>query len=365
MRVLYFTNLPSPYRVEFFGELGKYCDLTVAYERRKASDRDSRWISEKSSSYREIYLNVLSIGTDMSVGFDAVSLIRNKNYDVLCISGYSSPSMMIAISYCRRKKIPYILVSDGSFPGKDYFPKRQLKRYLIEAAKYYISPCKNSDTAFIQNGAEPLRIMFAPFSSLKKSDVLDTIPSKREKDAYKVKLGISNKKLVITVGRFIHGKGFDVLLRALKLMKQEASFVFIGGKPTDDYLAIQHNSGLRNVRFVDFQTKNALREYYLAADIFVFPTRQDAWGLVINEAMAYGLPIVSTDRSNAALSLVQDGINGFIVPVESPEAIAEKLDKILEDEEIGLLMGYESLKKIREYTIENMAVRYFDIFRNV
>lgn len=62
----------------------------------------------------------------------------------------------------------------------------------------------------------------------------------------------------------------------------------VGGEPTEDYLQMRASLGLDNVHFVGFQKKEALSRYYRAADLFVLPTREDIWGLVINEAMAYG-----------------------------------------------------------------------------
>ena len=90
-----------------------------------------------------------------------------------------------------------------------------------------------------------------------------------------------------------------------------------------------------------------------AVDVFVLPTREDIWGLVINEAMAYGLPIVTTDRCVAGVELVENGVNGYVVPVEDETALADSLKRVLSGDTAA--MGSASLEKIRGYTIENMA----------
>ena len=82
---------------------------------------------------------------------------------------------------------------------------------------------------------------------------------------------------------------------------------------------------LDNVHFIDFKNKDILKEYYYVADVFVLPTREDIWGLVINEALAYGLPVITTDKCMAGLEMIEDGKNGYIIPVNSVKKLAEKL----------------------------------------
>ena len=106
-----------------------------------------------------------------------------------------------------------------------------------------------------------------------------------------------------------------------------------------------------------------LREYYRAADIFAFFTREDIWGLVVNEAMANGLPVVSTDRCIAAVELIRNGENGYVIPTEDVEAMSRAVNSILENPELRNKMAENALQKIREqYTIENMAEEHYRIF---
>ena len=94
----------------------------------------------------------------------------------------------------------------------------------------------------------------------------------------------------------------------------------------------------------------------------MLPTREDIWGLVINEAMAYGLPVITTDRCVAGLDLVEDGVNGYIVPVGDEKALAEKMNLALRADLQA--MGAVSLEKIRPYTIENMARSHVEILES-
>ena len=128
-------------------------------------------------------------------------------------------------------------------------------------------------------------------------------------------------------------------------LNKDVGIYIVGGEPTEEYLQMRASLGLGNVHFVGFQKKEALSRYYRAADLFVLPTREDIWGLVINEAMAYGLPVITTDRCVAGLDLVEEGVNGSIVPVEDAAALAGKMKELLSSDLEK--MGTASLEKIR------------------
>ena len=168
-------------------------------------------------------------------------------------------------------------------------------------------------------------------------------------------------KIVLSIGQFIPRKGFDILLRAWKSCPKTAGLYIVGSEPTSEYLDIQNRLKLSNAHFVGFKTKAELNKYYQAADVFVLPTREDIWGLVINEAMAQGLPVITTDRCIAGLELIENGFNGFIVPVEDTNKLSEKITKVLNNDILRITMGNNSLKKIKDYTIEAMAKKHIDV----
>ena len=121
---------------------------------------------------------------------------------------------------------------------------------------------------------------------------------------------------------------------------------------------------LDNVEFVGFKTKNELKEYYQASDIFCSQTRGDVWGLVINEAMAMGLPVITTDKCVAGLELVHSGQNGFIVSVEDYKSLSHCIKKIGDNEELINRMSEKSRNIIKTYTVENMAYVHSCILKN-
>lgn len=107
--------------------------------------------------------------------------------------------------------------------------------------------------------------------------------------------------------------------------------------------------------------KEDLFRYYCASDIFVLPTREDVWGLVVNEAMAVGLPVITTDNCNAGLELIENEINGYIVPVESDKELGQKILYLLSDSSLCGSMSINNLKKIENFTIEKVAQSHIEV----
>ncbi len=381
-KVLFLTNIPSPYRVAFFKELGKKCNLTVLYEKESASDRNPGWKNEeKERNYREIFLNAVFHQADNGFCPGVCKFLKSDIYDIIVVGVYSTPTGMYAIQYMKKRKMAYYISCDGGMIKEDNIFKYKLKKYFLSGAKGYLSPSESSDSYLIYYGAEKDRIYRYPFTSVQKSSIRKKPVSRNDKNRYREELNISEKFVVLTVGQFIHRKGHDILLKAVneivkrkchgncekkELMNQIGIYI-IGDKPTEEYLELQRQGALENVHFIDFQGEKELRKYYLAADIFVLATREDIWGLVINEAMAAGLPVITTDKCVAGLELVGKNIpaserNGIIVRSEDVTELADAIVTYWEmPEEILYKESQNSLKKIEKYSIEEMAEAYIKV----
>lgn len=355
MRVLFMTNMPSPYRVDFFNELGKYCELTVMFERDRDHSRDTRYKAGRFENFKAVFLKGISVSDAEAFCPAVVKLLSRKGFDCIIVGNYYSPTGMLAIEYMRLKRIPFVLSTDGGMVKENLGFKYKLKRHFIGSASGWLSTGKMTTDYLVHYGADREKIVIYPFTSLRKSDILTVPLTKKEKMALRQKLGIKEKKIVISVGQFIYRKGYDVLLNACADLNEEIGVYIIGGTPTEDYLKMKADLHLDRVHFVDFMSKQDLAEYYKAADLFVLPTREDIWGLVINEAMAYGLPVVTTDRCVAGVELVENGITGQIVPAEDVNQLRAA---IIENVDYLDSVPQACLYKIGSYTIEEMAKRH-------
>ena len=240
-RVLFLTNIPSPYRIRFFEALGSRRDLTVLFhDSKKAhSGRDSSWFGSGNGSFRQVQLTkcVLTRGED-SLCLDVIDWLKQP-FDEIVICGYSSTTAMLAIAYLRMKKIPFWMEVDGGLIRQESKPKYLFKKTLVSSATGWFSSGRNTTKYLLHYGARKENICEYPFSSLQISDILGSPVSREEKNSLRQKLGVREKHMLLSIGQFIPRKGFDVLLRAAKEMDRDIGIYIVGGQPTEEYLKLR------------------------------------------------------------------------------------------------------------------------------
>lgn len=347
VKILAFADFPSPYRVEVFKGLAKEYDMLVVFDKMSDQNRNAAWFCKNTG------LNSISLLEEAGRMQFEKELKQIKKYDLVLAYDYHIKNAIRLEIDCIKNKVPYIMNLDGAFIRKNFI-KNIIKRYLVTHAAGYFASGNHAAEYFKYFGADENKIYYHPFTSLHADEVLKEPLSETEKTRYKKKLGVDKSKMVLTIGQFIHRKGFDVLLEAWnKEMDESCSLVIVGGGEEENqyrqYIA-DHN--LKNVQLVGFKQKEEIFEYYKAADLFVLPTREDIWGLVINEAMACGLPVISTNMCLGAVELIENGINGYIVPVNNSNELTEAMKKLLCVD--SSVIGIVNLQKITNYTYENV-----------
>lgn len=361
MKVLFLTNIPSPYRVHFFNELGKHCDLTVLFEKKRSSERDKAWTGDEFRYFKGVYLKGVSTNVDAAFCLGVLPYVKDRSFDRVICSNFCTPTGMLAVHYMKRHKIPYYLESDGGFAKDGKGLRERIKKRVISGARGCFSTAATHDQYYMAYGADPARVRRYPFTSLFEADLASAPATAAERAELRNALGITEPQVVLSVGQFIPRKGFDVLLEAAIGLPRDIGFYFVGGTPTEEYEAFVRAHALENVHFVGFQSKEELKRYYRAADVFVLPTREDIWGLVVNEAMAEALPVVTTTRCVAGLELVREGENGYLVPRCDSEALREAISRAFADPRRLAKMSIAALETIRSYTFEEMVKRHMEI----
>lgn len=380
MKILFITNYPSPYRVDFFNCWGQIPDvkLTVLFLEHPEDQkhRSSKWFHTEFSYFDAVFLHD-KIGIGNYVIYKDIFHWLKKEYDGIIFGGYTAPTYMIAMEYLQLHRIPYGIEIDGGLIKEDSFLRSAIKKHFLSSADFWFSSGKQASKYLTHYGADFNKIVLYPFTSMTKKDLemsLSYITTENNSEKYWCEnreihrqtarkiLGIKEAAMCLFVGRFSKEKGIDLLLNILPQLNKSVGYYFIGGKI--DYATQQfiNNHNLNNVHIIDFKTHEELSVYFRAANLFVLPTLHDVWGLVISEAMAYGLPIVTTDLCGAGLELVEEGENGLLCHAGDQSSLKDALDKIMKMNLNHL--GFESYRKIQKYTIENMALVHYDYFKS-
>lgn len=404
MKVVFLTNLPSPYRVDFFNELGKNVDLTVCFEDCGESnrERDKRWYGTDYDNFHAVFLKKITFA-GRSICKDVLKYLDSEAKIVVC--NYHTPTGMLAILYMKSKGIPFYLEADGAFPKEGTGIREQVKRFLISSASGWFSTAEVCDQYYLTYGAKKERIVRYPFSSIRKEQLDSLMQASGGDDVrqqsqqksmelqqqicqqsqqkfqqsqqqncqqsrhwtrqqFRQQLGMTEQQVVLCVGQFIHRKGIDLLLRVAKYLPERIGVYIIGGTDSTKRQKEVYETHFpqKNIHFLDFCVEEELARYYQAADLFVLPTREDIWGLVINEAMAYGLPVITTNRCIAGLELVEDGKDGYIIPTEDAKALYGKMKYLLKYPDEMHRMGQHAQEKMTGYTIETMAQAHVEEF---
>ncbi|MBK7919871.1 MAG: glycosyltransferase [Chloroflexi bacterium] len=185
------------------------------------------------------------------------------------------------------------------------------------------------------------------------------------------KLGIGpEEKVILYLGRLEPVKGLTYLLDAFaKLCDRcdKSVVLVIAGTGSEEHLLqkIVRDKGLSEcVRFVGYVPPNETIIYYSIAWVYVLPSittrkSKELWGLVINEAFNQGIPVITTEAVGAAAGgLVQDGVNGFIVPERDPIALAKQMTKLLNDRSMRMSFGKNAREIIEKWDNEAMVIGF-------
>lgn len=363
-KILFYTNIPSPYRVDFFNELGKYCELTVLFESTHSTERDELWKQYHFDNFQGIIMHGKRTAVDMAFCPEIIGYLRAKKYDEIVITIMASLTSILAVNWLRLHHIPFIYEGDGGFVHSENRLKYLVKKNVISHAKYCFSTSSAFDEYCKNYGASSEKTYKYPFTSVWEKDVLEKPLSGSDKQTLRTQYGISEQHMLISVGQMIHRKGFDILLRAAEVLDKSWGIYLVGGQPSEELRDLIEQLSLENVHFVDFMPKEKLWSYYQAADLFVLPTRDDPWGLVVNEAMANALPVITTTRCIAGLEMVEDGVNGFLYDSEDVDRLKELLTEVSNGSLNLEKMSGAALRIAEKYTIEEMVeahCRYMEL----
>ena len=349
------TNIPAPYRVDFFDYLQKkYTDyrITIIYSSKNEDNRS--WKIDETKMNNCVFLDSKTIKIKkrydtkyIHIPWGVAKVLDNVKPDVVVGSEYN-PTIIQAVAYCRRKKIPYVSWTDGTlFSERNInFVQKFLRKYVISNADAYIGSSTRSKEAQIFYGADEKKCHV----SFLAVDV--------EKYTQKPKGQGTGK--ILCVGSLIERKGVDLLLNALA--KVESNFeLYLAGDGDEKENLIRLAKDLKiedQVHFLGQLSREELLMHYADSDLFVLPTREDCFALVILEAMCSELPIVCSKYADGAYDLIEEGKNGFVTDPYDAESFSEKIEILLKDQVLRENMRSQSKEVLEKFRFANISKGY-------
>ena len=361
-KVLIVFNHPAPYKVKLFNELAKYIDLTVIFERDKASDRNKSFYEEKQYTFSNVKIKGLKLGRENILSNGVKKHIKQNDYDLIIMNGYSQFAEMKAIDYLIKQKIPYTLyINGGIVKQKESSLKRKLKTKYISHAANYLSPDENSNLYLVFYGADKSLIYNYPYSTIYQNEILNENVPEKSKLELREKANIKEEKVFVSCGQLIKRKNYFELIKKWKDINSNYGLYIIGDGKQKGFLEkyIKENS-INNVHLLGYMKRKDIFDFYHLSDAFVFPSDEDIYGHVINEAMSQGLPVISTPNVNASKKLVKNDYNGYIISSVENDELVEAINKVIKNK-----LSENALKTARENTIEKMVEEHLKILKRI
>jgi glycosyltransferase involved in cell wall biosynthesis len=360
------TEIIAPYRIPVFNVLARRAelDLHVVFlaETYKALRQWRIYTNEIRFSYEVLPSWRWRVGkSSFLINRGVWSALNKVSPQVIICGGYTYAASWEALLWARRHKVEFVLWSESN--GQDARRGRawveSLKAYFIRRCDRFVVPGKASFDYLRSLGSPEGSILTAPNAVDNSLFATQAENTRAQATEIRKKFELPSR-FILFVGRLVPEKGvFDLLEAYAKLesgLRSEVGLVFAGDGVCREELARQaKHISPGAVCFPGFAQREDLAGLYALAETLVLPTHSDPWGLVVNEAMACGLPIIVSSVAGCSSDLVEDGWNGYIVPPRDSGKLSVAIDSVLRQPELKQRMSVHSSERIRNYSPEACA----------
>ena len=345
--------MPSPYQRQLFRALKSDGRISpqVIYYTKTAPDRD--WTAVALEEYEEIASGLTLHWPSAHFNPKLLYRLTNASADLYVLSDYSAPTTQLAMRILSLRKARWVFWGEvPGFNSRGRFGtrlRRQLQRPIAKAA------------AIAGIGSDAVDA----YRELFPSKRIFNIPYFCDLAAFRSATAERSKKKnmidVLFSGQLIERKGVDLLIGAFALIADKYPSMrlqLVGTGPDEDALKETIPPNLRDrVLFRGFQQPDALPQIFAAADVFVLPSRHDGWGVVVNEALGAGLPIIVSDRVGAR-DLVEDGLNGLVTSAGDMSSLATALETLAESRVVRERFARASAERALRWDIDEGVRRW-------
>jgi glycosyltransferase involved in cell wall biosynthesis len=364
IKVAFVTHFCPHYRVKTFEDLARTLNVDYFFY-----SPGNEWYGQGltgtwKGDFNHEYLPGFQLTRSTRVAPSLITRLWKNKYDVFvkCINGrFALPaSYLIA----RLQKKPFVLWTGIWMTLQTRFHRVAfpVTRWIYRHADSIVVYGEHVKRYLIQLGIESEKIFVAAHAI--DNAAYNTPVGEQEKTALRNRLSVKTRKVVLYLGRLEEIKGLDYLIKAFARLHVDGAVLLLAGDGSlrKNLESLAKEEGIENsVRFAGYVSPKDAQVYYAIAELLVLPsvtmpTGKETWGLVVNEAMNQGIPVVATDAVGAAAGgLVRDGFNGFVVPERDSIALAQAIERILADGQLREQMSRNASTLIAEWDNERMV----------
>ena len=357
LRVVYWNNIPSPYIVDRFNALADRGNVRFEAWFTERCHADRSWVVDESSwrfAYRYMPRTCL-FGRTMHWAWPVIT----TRPDML-VSGYAEPAWVVGWAIAKVLGIRTafrVLKTFDTWVTRAWW-KEVLKKFMFRRVDG-VEVAGNDGRAYALGYGARASAIFACTHTVDLSRFPTTLRQGQPRAQLRRQLGLEGI-VFLYVGRLITRKGVfylaDAFAKVRATVGSSATLLLVGDGHDEQALRARVSaSGTGGVVFGGFVQREQLADYYAAADVFVFPTLGDPYGLVVDEAMAAELPIITTASAGEIRARVQDGVNGWVVDAADVEALARPMLTLAGDARLCVQMGQKSRSRVALHTPEQWA----------
>ncbi len=293
--------------------------------------------------------------------FKGISLCRKNKYEFIN-THFVLPTGPLGFLLSKLFRIKNILTMHGGdvydptlkrSPHRHFFYRKIIK-FLIEKTNWAVTESTHNKENILKYYQPEKEIKFIPHPYKKLF-----FPAKSRRD---LKMN-PQEKYLISIGRLVERKGFKYLIEALSLLAiTDVSLIIIGdGSEKKKLLRIADKLGVGGKVFIKSGLADEEKFQYLSkSDVYVLSSLHEGFGIVLQEAMQAGLPIVATNYGGQT-DLIEDGKNGFLVSPKNSKELAAKIKEILDNKDLANSIGKRNEKEIEKYDYKKISKRYLDL----
>jgi glycosyltransferase involved in cell wall biosynthesis len=288
--------------------------------------------------------------------------LREGAFDAVWVHGWAHVGLCQFIQDAASLGLPVLLRGEFTLEGK---PRSMLQRRVRDA--FYLRWLFRRVAAFLCIGTRNRefyrqyqvpedRLFSVPYAVDNAFFQARSAQAARQREILRRALGLqSGRPVILFAGKLIPAKAPDELLAAFSHVYRQSAgdaapyLLYVGDGPLRETMAKKAKPFGDAVRFLGFCNQSQLPVLYDLCDVFVLPSRFEPWGLVVNEVMNAGRPIIVSDRVGAAADLLTNGDNGFVYPSGDTGTLAARLMQIFESPRLRIAMGEQSLKRINRW----------------